>query len=176
MESSVLSFFTFHSLHLLSLDISVCLMEISTHSCFAIAHPQGSWLQSYHGHANDGGLPLKATLSPDGMFVISGMFGEFNVICGFSPSRRSVFLLLRTPGTSLTWRVNNRISLMLLNHKGSSNGTVHIWDRETGQQVAAHTAHKVACELVKFNPSSIMLASANKTLVCDPIFFVSLTC
>jgi hypothetical protein len=52
---------------------------------------------------------------------------------------------------------------------GSSSGAVYIWDRVTGQLVATHNAHKVACELVQFNPKFALLASANRTLVCFTI-------
>lgn len=72
----------------------VCLQNTIRNPRVSISHPQGSWLQSYHGHANDGGLPLKATLSPDGMFVASGMPCEFNVVSSLSPPRRLVFFVV----------------------------------------------------------------------------------
>ena len=48
---------------------------------------------------------------------------------------------------------------------GSQDGTIHVWNRDTGVHVAAYEGHKTALTCLRFNPKYCMFASACTKLV-----------
>jgi len=57
------------------------------------------------------------------------------------------------------------IIIIIIKKKGSQDGSINFWERETGRHVAKLHSHNEPSSVVLFNPRYLMFASADVNLV-----------